>query len=100
MLLRGVIRTMKCPKRTPPRKFVNVYFEKLAKLTTEFILESKFECDQTNQLLGTTKDRVDPETGWKWYDTQPAASSSSSGWQPSAWWQLLTDIKVGWAIIF
>ena len=32
-------------------------------------------------------ERVDPETGWKWYDTQQTPSSSS-GWQPSAaWWQ-------------
>ena len=32
-------------------------------------------------------ERVDPMTGWKWYDTQSAASSSSTGWQPSTWWQ-------------
>ena len=35
----------------------NDFFKNLAKLTTDFILESKFECDQTNQLLGTTKVR-------------------------------------------
>ena len=44
--------------------------------------------------------RVDPKTGWKWYDTQPAASSSSSGWQPSArrqsssWSQTSTGVGV------
>ena len=32
-------------------------------------------------------ERVDPKTGWNWYDTQQTPSSSSSGWQPSAWWQ-------------
>ena len=31
-------------------------------------------------------ERVDPKTGGKWYDTQSAASSSSTGWQPSSWW--------------
>ena len=30
---------------------------------------------------------VDPKTGWKWYDTKQTPSSSSSGWQPSAWWR-------------
>ena len=40
-----------------PRKVVNVYVKNLAKLTTDFILESKFVCDQTNQLLVTTKVR-------------------------------------------
>ena len=32
-------------------------------------------------------ERVDPKTGWKWYDTQKTPSCSSSGWQSSAWWQ-------------
>ena len=40
-----------------PRKIANVYVENLAKLTTDFILESKFKCDQTNHLLRTTKVR-------------------------------------------
>ena len=49
-------------------------------------------------------ERVNPKTAWKWYDTQPAASSSYSRWQPSAWWQrhqievsdnnLLSQIKI------
>ena len=30
---------------------------------------------------------VDPKTGWRWYDTKPSPSSSSSGWHPSSWWQ-------------
>ena len=38
-----------------PRKFVNVKIKNLAKLTTDFILENKFDLDQTNHLLGTTK---------------------------------------------
>ena len=38
-----------------PRKLVNVYIKNLAKLTTDFILESEFECDQTKHLLGTMK---------------------------------------------
>ena len=32
-------------------------------------------------------ERVDPKTGWRWYDTKPSPSSSSSEWQPSSWWQ-------------
>ena len=36
---------------------MNVYIKNLAKLTTNFITESKFECDQTSHLLGTTKVR-------------------------------------------
>ena len=72
-----------------PRKFVNVNVKDLARLTTDNILENKPDRDQTNHGLGTTKVRSasTQKTGWKWYDTQPAASSSSSGWQPSAWSQ-------------
>ena len=40
-----------------PREFVNDHITNLAKLTTDFIFESKFECDQTNHLLGTMKVR-------------------------------------------
>ena len=30
-------------------------------------------------------ERVDPKTGWRWYTSNPSASSSSSsGWQPSS----------------
>ena len=44
----------------------------------DFILESKFECDQTNHLLGTTKVRsASTKTGWKWYYIGSGASSSS-----------------------
>ena len=32
-------------------------------------------------------ERVDPKTGWRWYNSNPSASSSSSRWQPSSWWQ-------------
>ena len=64
---------------------------KRIKLTTDFILESKSECDQTNQFAWHDEgsERVDPKTGWRWYDTQAAASSSFFflGWQPSSWWQ-------------
>ena len=38
-----------------PRKFVNVKIKNLAKLTADFILENKFDRDQTNHSLGTTK---------------------------------------------
>ena len=39
------------------KRIVNDCRKNLAKLTTDFILESKFDRDQTNHLLGTTKVR-------------------------------------------
>ena len=30
--------------------------------------------------------RVDPKTGWRWYD-HPSTSSSSSSWQTASWWK-------------
>ena len=32
-------------------------------------------------------ERIDSKTGWRWSNSNPSASSSSSGWQPSSWWQ-------------
>ena len=40
-----------------PRKLVGDSFKNLAKLTTDLILENKFDRDQANHLLGTTKVR-------------------------------------------
>ena len=40
--------------------------------------------DQPFAWRNEGSERVDPKTDWKWYDTQPAASSSSLGWQPSS----------------
>ena len=31
-------------------------------------------------------ERVDPKTGWRWYD-HPSTSSSSSSWQAASWWK-------------
>ena len=39
------------------RKFINVYMRNLAKFTTDFIFENKFDHDQTNNLLDMTKVR-------------------------------------------
>ena len=37
--------------------------------------------DQPSAWHDEGSERVDPKTGWRWYDTKPSASSSSSGWQ-------------------
>ena len=42
---------------------------------------------RNQQLLGPkSSERVDPKTGWRWYD-HPSTSSSSSIWQAASWWK-------------
>ena len=74
--------------RETTREFVNDSFKNLAKLTTDFILESKFECDQTNNLLGTKKVRSasTPKQAGSGM-TLDQQQASATRWQPSSWWQ-------------
>ena len=64
---------------------MNVFFKNLAKLTTDFILESKFDCDQSNHLLGTTKVRSastpkQAGSGMTLRDGQSSSWSQTSKW--------------------
>ena len=67
----------------------NVYIEHLAKLTTDFMPESKFQCDQTNHPLGTTKVRSASTQRQAGNGTTVSQQQALlfSGWQASAWWQ-------------
>ena len=65
------------------------FLRSLAKLTQDSIPASKFDKrpGQPFAWHDEGSERVDPKTGWRWYTSNPPASSSSSGWQPSSWWQ-------------
>ena len=57
----------------------------MERATPESIPRIKFDSDEVTNLLGPSE-RVDPKTGWRWYD-HPSTSSSSSSWQAASWWK-------------
>ena len=67
---------------------MNVFFKNLAKPAQTVYPRKQVRMRQDEPFAWHDEgsERVDPKTGWKWYDTQPAANSSSPGWL-SVWWQ-------------
>ena len=62
-------------------------YEEHGKGNTRIYPKDQVRQRRSQQFSGTEEgsERVDPRTGWRWFD-HPSTSTSSSSWQAASWW--------------